>query len=240
MTATVNYAVSDPERQLTGWELTISNDGVASHWCCFTDPNVSVRFAQAGVYRVGVDAIDAELQRTGNRQTAIVWVGGATGTPPVADITVDKLSGPVPLTVTARSQSYDPGGNRLSAAIMGDCQGSETATCTFDTPGVYSIIALAKNGSGLQDWVWETVVAYPEPSTPSPDPSPSPDPPAVAPVVAIATPVDGATVTRRSTLTVMAEATAGSAAVSRVDMFADAKLICSSTTEPYQCVWTVP
>jgi len=227
MTATISFPVTDPERQVVGWELSISGRDLASHWCCFTGPTRAT-FNQAGVYRIGVDAIDGELQQTGARQTAIIVVGSAAGTPPVAAISLDRLSGPVPLTVNVSSQSYDPAGGRVSTSIRGDCSGTETASCTFDTPGVYSITGLAQGKNSLSDWVWTTVIAYPAPAVPD------------GPAVEIISPADGDTVNRRTTVSVLAEASTGLAPVARVEMFVDGKLLCTSATAPYQCLWNVP
>lgn len=227
MTATISYPLTDPERQVVGWELSVSGRDLASHWCCFTG-STNVVFNQAGVYRVGVDAIDGELQQTGARQTAIVVVGSAAGTPPVAAISLDTLSGPIPLTVNVSSQSYDPAGGRVTTSIRGDCSGSETATCTFQTPGVYSITGLAQGKNGLTDWIWTTVIAHP--------PTTSADGPAVA----VISPADGATVNRRSTVAMLAQVSAGSSPVNRVDMYVDSTLLCTSVTAPYECLWNVP
>jgi PKD repeat protein len=234
MTAVIGYSITDPERQALGWELTIGSGNTATRWCCFTVPSVSVTFTKAGTYRVTVDAIDAELQQTGARETTLVSVGGGTGTPPIAAFTVDKLSGPVPLTVNVASQSYDPDGGRLTSYIGGDCDGITVATCTFDTPGVYSIIGLAVDDQGLMDSVWQTVVAYPASS------STAPPPPTSSPSVKITSPVDGATVSRRSSVDVTAQALDGASAVERVELYVNGTLLCTTTAAPYECPWVVP
>jgi subtilisin family serine protease len=235
MKAVVSYSISDPERQALGWELTISSGDISYRWCCFTTSSVTVTFTKAGAYRVTVDAIDAELQQTGSRQTTIVSVGGSTGTPPIALYNVDKPSGPIPLTVNVTSQSYDPGGGRVTSYIGGDCNGIGTATCTFDTPGVYTIIGLAVDEQGLKDSVWQTVVALPASSSSSPPP-----PPASPPSVKITNPLDGTMVPRRSKVAVTAQAVPGALPVARVEIYVDSTLLCSTTTAPYECQWAVP
>jgi len=45
-----------------------------------------------------MQAIDSQLNFS-NRQTAVVRIGGATRTPPIADAVFDTLSGLAPLTV---------------------------------------------------------------------------------------------------------------------------------------------
>ena len=49
-------------------------------------------------YRIGTQAIDGELDLSA-RQSAVVRIGGATGEPPIASASLDRLSGPVPLKV---------------------------------------------------------------------------------------------------------------------------------------------
>jgi PKD repeat protein len=99
----------------------------------------------------------------------VVRIGGATGEPPIANATIDKLTGPVPLKVNIdMSASVDPEGNRISTYLFGCEEGSLTrsrkpqGSCTFTTPGVHWIKLLVQNNSGYVDQVSAYVVATPQ------------------------------------------------------------------------------
>jgi len=72
-------------------------------------------------------------------------------------------------------------------------------------------------------------------------PLPSPPPPidVTAPSVSITSPADGATVARRSTVTIRAGAS-DDVGVTRVEFYVDGRLQCSVGTAPYTCAWSVP
>src|SRR2546425_149578 len=72
-------------------------------------------------------------------------------------------------------------------------------------------------------------------------PLPSPPPPidVTAPTVSITSPADGATVARKSTVTIRADA-ADDVGVKRVEFYVDGRLQCSVGTGPYTCAWSVP
>jgi glucose/arabinose dehydrogenase len=61
----------------------------------------------------------------------------------------------------------------------------------------------------------------------------------VAPTVAITSPANGATVARRSTVTITATAS-DNVGVTRVDFMVNGAVQCSDTTSPYSCNWNVP
>jgi PKD repeat protein len=135
--------------------------------CCFTGSSTTVTFNTAGVYRIGTQAIDRALNLS-TRPSAVVRIGGATGEPPIANATLDKLSGPVPLTVKIdMSTSVDPEGNKIPAYLFGCEEGSlvrsrkPQGSCTFTTPGVHWIKLLVQNNSGYVDQVSAYVVATP-------------------------------------------------------------------------------
>jgi hypothetical protein len=59
------------------------------------------------------------------------------------------------------------------------------------------------------------------------------------PTVAITSPVNGSSVSRKSTVTISATAT-DSTGMARVDIFVNGQLTCSDATGPYGCTWQVP
>lgn len=61
----------------------------------------------------------------------------------------------------------------------------------------------------------------------------------IAPTVAITNPANGATVARKSNVTITATAS-DNVGVTRVDFLVNNTLQCSDTTAPYSCVWRVP
>ena len=98
----------------------------------------------------------------------VVRIGGATGEPPIASATLDKLSGPVPLTVNIdMSASVDPDGNNIPTYLFGCEEGSlirsrkAQGSCTFTTPGVHWIKLLVQDIIGYVDQVSAYVVATP-------------------------------------------------------------------------------
>jgi hypothetical protein len=60
-----------------------------------------------------------------------------------------------------------------------------------------------------------------------------------APVVSIASPTNGSVVSPGQVVTVSASAT-DNVGVTRVDLFASGKLLCTATAAPYACAWKVP
>jgi subtilisin family serine protease len=72
--------------------------------------------------------------------------------------------------------------------------------------------------------------------------TPMPSPPPIdvtAPLVSITSPADGATVVRRSTVAIGANAS-DDVGVTRVEFYVDGRLQCSVPAAPYTCAWTVP
>jgi glucose/arabinose dehydrogenase len=61
----------------------------------------------------------------------------------------------------------------------------------------------------------------------------------IAPTVAITNPANGATVARRSTVTITATAS-DNVGVTRVEFLVNGALQCTDTTAPYSCNWSVP
>jgi Big-like domain-containing protein len=60
------------------------------------------------------------------------------------------------------------------------------------------------------------------------------------PVLSVTSPTNGAIVARKSKLTIKASATPTANPISRVDFVVDSSVVCSDTTSPYSCNWTVP
>jgi hypothetical protein len=60
------------------------------------------------------------------------------------------------------------------------------------------------------------------------------------PTISIASPADGGTVTRKSTVTIQASVSPGTYPTDHVDFIVGSTLTCSDTTSPYTCDWVVP
>jgi hypothetical protein len=168
-TVSVNFPVSDPEGGPVGWDLWLT--GAAGNGnCCNTGSSTSLQLNAAGAYRITVQAIDQELNFS-DRQTAVVRIGGATGTPPIARASLDKLTGAAPLTVNIdMSGSIDPDGTIQSYTTI--CEWGKNGlafsgvktTCTYDIPGTYWIILQVIDNSGLLD-VFPTYVVVTPPGS---------------------------------------------------------------------------
>jgi len=234
-TITVSFPVTDPEGRQTAWDFWVGANSTAIGTCCLTSSSTAFTLNNPGVYRVSVQAIDNELNFS-PRQTAVVRIGGATGEPPLASVTVDKLSGQVPLTVTVDgSTSTDADGTvvhyffNCGGGVFTPAAQESQGTCTYDTPGPYWISLDVQDNSGNMDVLSAYVVATPAAANP-----PS------APVLTITSPADGSTVTRRSTVTIEASITPATSRVGRVDFLVGADVVCSDTSAPFSCEWRVP
>jgi subtilisin family serine protease len=75
--------------------------------------------------------------------------------------------------------------------------------------------------------------------TPTKTPTPTPARDITPPSVSITNPLNNATVTRNTTVTIAATAS-DNVALRGVDFFVAGKLLCSDTTAPYTCAWKVP
>lgn len=166
-TITVNFPVTDPEKSQTGWDLWIGTKYAARGTCCFTGGSTTVTLNNKGVYRIGTQAIDQALNLS-TRQSVVVRIGGATGEPPIAVATLDRFSGPVPLTVNIdMSASVDPDGRKIPTYFFGCEEGSLTrsrkpqGSCTFTTPGTHWIQLLVQDASGYVDQISAYVTATP-------------------------------------------------------------------------------
>ena len=149
------------------WDMWAGTKYVVTGSCCFTSDSTTVTFNTAGVYRIATQAIDRALNLS-TRQSAVVRIGGATGEPPIAAATLDKLNGPAPLKVNIdMSASVDPDGGRIPTYLFGCEEGSLTrsrkpqGSCTFSTPGVHWIKLLVQDASGYVDQISVYVVVTP-------------------------------------------------------------------------------
>jgi hypothetical protein len=166
-TITVSFPASDPELGQVAWDLSV---GAKYGWtgaCCFTGSSTTLSLSDAGVYRIGTQAIDSELNLS-TRPSVVLRLGGATGEPPIAGGTLDKQSGPLPLTVNIdMSASFDPDGS-IRYYYIGCVWGESMVkargglgSCTFTTPGTHWIRMLVQDNSGYTDQVSAYVVATP-------------------------------------------------------------------------------
>jgi subtilisin family serine protease len=167
----INFPAVDPEGGPVAWDIWQTSQSVASGICCQTSPSYNLPINAAGVYRISTQAIDKELNFS-TRQTAVVRIGGATGTPPIAGATFDKLTGPAPLTVNIdMSASTDPDGTIKQYIIVcqngmsGVFQTGKTSTCTYDTPGTYWIWLEVLDNDNLVDTLSAYAVVTPTTSS---------------------------------------------------------------------------
>src|SRR5262249_50862154 len=102
------------------------------------------------------------------RQSVVVRIGGASGEPPIASATLDKLSGPVPLTVNIDMSSSSDADGSIKTYFINCGTGSLTAaskspkgSCSFDAPGAYWIILQVQDAAGNMDLISAYAVATP-------------------------------------------------------------------------------
>lgn len=85
-----------------------------------------------------------------------------------------------------------------------------------------------------------TPIMTPTPVTNTPTPSRNPiSPVPLPPTVTILSPLNGSTVSRHSNVTITASAS-DNAGVTKVTYSIDGSLLCTSTTSPYSCSWSIP
>ena len=231
-TINVSFPASDPEGGPVSWDLWIGMPGTTSGFCCYSGSSTSITLNNAGVYRFSTQAIDRELNLS-TRQSAVVRIGGATGTPPIATAVLDRVSGAAPLTVNIdMSGSTDPDGTIISYFM--DCgggtftSGSPTSqgSCSFVTPGTYWLLLQAEDNSFNYDALSAYVVVTPPASADTTPPSAS-----------MISPAPGSTVS--GVVTVSASASDAGSGVQRVDFYRDSPgvFIGSATGLPYSISW---
>jgi len=232
VTASVSFPATDPEGGPVGKDLWIGQSNGGSGACCYTGSTTSVELDSPGVYRFSTTAIDQELNLSA-RPSAVVKLGGSTGEPPIASASLDRSSGPVPLTVNIdMSASSDADGTIqwyfMSCGNGGGTSGSPSplGSCRYDTPGVYWLILQVQDNGGNVDLVSTYVVATPVPGGPDTE----------NPTVSIASPTSGAHVSGNVSIRANASDNFG---VTRVDFFLDSGTtpIGSATSSPYTVTW---
>ena len=152
----VNFPAADPEGGPVAWDMWQTGTS-AFGGCCFTGSSVSVPLNSADVYRITVQAVDSQLNFS-SRQSVVVRIGGAVGTPPIANAVFDKLTGPAPLTVNFdASGSTDPDGTIQNYSVIcaygtsGMGSAGPKGSCSYDSPGTYWIMLMVTDNSGLTD-----------------------------------------------------------------------------------------
>jgi hypothetical protein len=197
--------------------------------CCHSPGHTFyMRLGPPGAYRVKIQAMNPSLGQSQWEQ--VLRLGGATGTPPVARIAVDKTSGPVPLTVTYdASASSDPDGTLVDYYVSCDGKAapsnpSPRGACTFSTsPGPYAIWLRVRDNDGNVDGEFAYIVATD----------------GRAPSASVTSPRNGAMVPKntQTQVTIAASAPGG---VTQVELTVNGVLTCSMTASPYACSWKVP
>ena len=234
-TVTVNYPVSSSVPGAVNWDLWAAGLFGSSGICCYGGSSAGIIFNSAGSYRVRTQAIDTQLNLSSGNGV-VVKVGGATNEPPLAVATLDKLSGPVPLTVNVdMSGSSDADGNIqwyyfLCANGFASASASPLGSCTLTQPGAYWLEFEIQDNSGQVDIISKYVVATPAAGGGGGDSTP--------PLVSISTPTENASVTGSVGLT--ASASDNSGTVSKVEYRLDSPagtLIGFFTTSPYSVSW---
>ena len=231
-TINVSFPATDPEGGPVSWDFWIGQQNGASGSCCYSGSSTSVTLNNPGVYRFSTQAIDRELNLSA-RQSAVVRIGGATGTPPIAGAVLDKVSGTVPLTVNIdMSASNDPDGTIISYFM--NCGGgtftpgspSSHGSCSFSTPGTYWLLLEAEDNSFNFDILSAYVVVTPPASSDTTLPS-----------VSMTSPAPGATVS--GVITVSASASDLESGVQKVDFYRDSPgvFIGTATASPYNISW---
>jgi len=175
----LNFRLTDPEnRQPLYWQAWFLSQTVWGEVCCLSasTENFSLQLSYAGVYRVSVQGIDNELNLS-PKYDGIVRVGGATGIPPIASTTVDKLDGVAPLTVNIDMRgSQDPDGTistyRFYCFDTLKSQTNPQASCTYSDPGTYYLWTVAIDNNGYMDANKTYITVLPSLSPPPPPPPP--------------------------------------------------------------------
>jgi hypothetical protein len=177
----LNFKLTDPEnKQPLYWQAWFLSQTVWGELCCLSasSENFNLQLSYAGVYRVSVQGLDNELNLS-PKYDAVVRVGGATGTPPIARTTVDKLDGVAPLTVNIdMSASQDPDGTistyRFYCVDAVKIQPNAQGSCTYTDPGTYYLWTLVIDNNGYMDANKTYVTVLPSLSPPPPPPPPPP------------------------------------------------------------------
>ncbi len=147
-------------------------------------------------------------------------------------------------------------GSGYQAGDLWGCIGFYYSGHWYDS-GAISYIAKVQNWYYSKPWLQ---AGFPPPPTPTPTtqlsstptgtPTPTPVPPTstptpttivdtTPPIVSITNPLNGSIVKRGSTVIITANAS-DNVGVTKVDFSVNSSLLCSDTTSPYSCAWSVP
>jgi subtilisin family serine protease len=227
-TITFTGTGSDPENGT----MAVGYFGSTTGTCCWGSGSAfSVNFGYAGAFRQNVHIVDSELNLS-NWATTVVRIGGATGTPPIADLVMDKSKGTAPLTV-----NWDASGSQVfdgaSLTYFVECEAwthgvlsanPPTGSCTFTTPGPHSIgVHLYDSNQLAEDRVYEVMV------------NPAIPPDTTAPTVSLTAPAGGAQLC--SVVSVSATA-ADDVGIDHVDFLLDGTIVIGQArSAPYSIAW---
>lgn len=146
-------------------------------------------------------------------------------------------------------KAFGNGNTNVSAS----CTGNPTVTVPINanqwniintnwTQPCSSVTLHADNGwtTNFDDFVLSAPNAStptPVPNTPTPAPTSQPDP--YPPTITITNPLNGAIVSRNTTVTITANAS-DNVGVTKVEFYVNNSLKCTDMTSPYSCAWRVP
>lgn len=230
----------DPDGSLSRYLVDCGATGIATQ---VANPTGTCTFEAPGLHRIRLFVVDNSGQWDNAFLYAMVTTEGGTAAPS-ADTTAPSVSLSSPTsgailkgTVSvAAIATDDVGVTRVDFYLDGSILiGSRTASpwsVAWDTStvsaGSHALTARAFDAAGNSSTSTPVTVtvAAPVPADTTP------------PVSAITSPAAGATVVRRSTVTITASAS-DDTGVTRVDFTVDGSVVCSTTKAPYACSWTV-
>jgi hypothetical protein len=226
-TVRLSFSGADPE----GGSMLWGYMGMFGLCCYPTTQAFDVTLSGPSVYRFSAQAIDTEFNLS-PASSVVVRIGGATGEPPVANLVLDRTSGPAPLTVSFdASGSFDPDGQALT--FYPECEawtrmsipaGPPTGSCTFETPGPHSVGVSVWDASNYMGQAIANVMVtgpLPEDTTP--------------PTVSIASPTAGSSV---SGTVVLAVAASDDVGLGEVEYYRDGGTVVGiSSAAPWSVSW---
>jgi subtilisin family serine protease len=230
-------ASSDPDGTIQWYFM---NCGVSGFAAGSQSPIGSCSYTTPGTYWMILQVQDNSGSMDVVSTYAIVTPppGGSDTTPPTVTITSPTngatVSGNVSITANAsdnftvsKVDFYREGANPIGTDTSAPY--AITWDSTTALPGLHTLYAIATDGAGNT-----ATSASVEVTVSGPD----------APQVTITSPLNGADVPRRSTVTIEASVTPGSDPVSHVDFLVNSNVVCTDTTPDttglYSCDWQVP
>jgi len=226
-TITLVFPAADPEQHPILWAYSAYTLGGGTSLCCLGGVSTNLQFTAPGVFRLKAQSIDTELN-VSDGGSVIVRVGGTTGEPPLAIAQLDKLSGPVPLTVNVDMSASTSAAGPLLYGYLCDVGfavdvASPQGSCTITTPGPHWLEFIVMDAAQQTDIAWAYVVATPADSVVDTTP----------PTLALVAPAEGASVTGTSALSASASDASG---IARVEFRIDTptgKLLGTSLAPPF-------